>query len=343
VTSSADHPRTRIGQSLSGDVLEVGPGSAPFPVGTGARVRYADKSVPGGRDSNWPELIGTPWGPDAHFHVDIDVSGLAAIPSGSFDVVVGCHVIEHLANPLRALTEFDRVLRPGGRLVLVVPDRTLTFDRVRKPTTFEHLISEFRAGVTEVSDAHIVEFCKAIHMQPPMHPEPVRDWHNPKRLDEQRMALHRRRSIHVHCWAPEEFAATLACMLAEQLVAWRLADLYFVEDEPSGSGIEFGLVLAKTSSSDSALSLASNFIADWTRASLHKPARRATRLAQFGKALRRDLSYRPELRSAISHPVQELIKLGFHSRAPPLDSSTLPRLRCRVSQAIRALPRVVGR
>jgi SAM-dependent methyltransferase len=302
VNSSDDHPRARIGQSLSGDVLEVGPGSAPFPVGPGAHVRYADRSVPGGRDSNWPELIGTPWGPDAHFNVDLDASGLAPIASASFDAVVGCHVIEHLANPLRALTEFDRVLRPGGRLVLILPDRTLTFDRVRKPTPFKHLISELREDVTEVSDAHIVEFCKAIHMQPPMHPELVRDWHNPKRLDQQRMELHRRRSIHVHCWAPEEFAATLACMLAEHLVVWRLADLYFVEDEPSGGGIEFGLVLTKTGTSDSALALASNFIEDWTRATMRKPSLRATRLVRFGKALHRDLSYRKELRSAIAHP-----------------------------------------
>lgn len=43
-------------------------------------------------------------------------------PDASFDVVTFCHVFEHLDDPRAALREARRVLRPGGQIVLWVPD-----------------------------------------------------------------------------------------------------------------------------------------------------------------------------------------------------------------------------
>ena len=40
---------------------------------------------------------------------------------GSFDVVVALHVIEHLHDPLRTLTEINRLLSEGGMLITIVP------------------------------------------------------------------------------------------------------------------------------------------------------------------------------------------------------------------------------
>ena len=48
---------------------------------------------------------------------------------GSFDAVVADSLLEHLDDPSRALREWRRVLRPGGRLILWSPNRyTLTTD-----------------------------------------------------------------------------------------------------------------------------------------------------------------------------------------------------------------------
>jgi SAM-dependent methyltransferase len=50
-------------------------------------------------------------------------------PDGSFDTVVADSVLEHLDEPARAVREWWRVLRPGGRLLVWSPNRyTLTTD-----------------------------------------------------------------------------------------------------------------------------------------------------------------------------------------------------------------------
>jgi len=42
--------------------------------------------------------------------------------AASFDVVVCVEGLEHIQNPTNAVAEFSRVLRPGGRLVVTVPN-----------------------------------------------------------------------------------------------------------------------------------------------------------------------------------------------------------------------------
>lgn len=52
-----------------------------------------------------------------------DASSLSAIPDASVDVVVSMETLEHLADPAQALQEFARVLTPGGRVVVSVPNQ----------------------------------------------------------------------------------------------------------------------------------------------------------------------------------------------------------------------------
>jgi SAM-dependent methyltransferase len=53
-----------------------------------------------------------------------EVGQLTALPfaDASFDVVTAKHTLEHSAQPLQALRELRRVLRPGGVVFLIVPD-----------------------------------------------------------------------------------------------------------------------------------------------------------------------------------------------------------------------------
>jgi SAM-dependent methyltransferase len=51
------------------------------------------------------------------------VGDLHSLPlaGNSFDMVVNIQVLEHVENPVQALGEFQRILRPGGMLLLTAP------------------------------------------------------------------------------------------------------------------------------------------------------------------------------------------------------------------------------
>lgn len=56
------------------------------------------------------------------------VSDISAIPEpdSSFDAIMCIEVFEHLADPILAIREFSRLLKPGGHLVLTAPFCSLT-------------------------------------------------------------------------------------------------------------------------------------------------------------------------------------------------------------------------
>jgi len=90
-------------------------------------------------------------------HLIAEADRLADVADDSYDAVLASHVIEHLANPLGALAEWRRVVRPGGHLLLIVPHRDGTFDHRRPVTPIEHLEADARRGTREDDLAHLEE------------------------------------------------------------------------------------------------------------------------------------------------------------------------------------------
>jgi 2-polyprenyl-3-methyl-5-hydroxy-6-metoxy-1,4-benzoquinol methylase len=76
---------------------------------------FAQSAVQSGRRKT-PEVYGR--------RVSWAVGSIQEIPASdaSFDTVISCETIEHVVEPLKALREIHRVLRPGGRLLLTTPN-----------------------------------------------------------------------------------------------------------------------------------------------------------------------------------------------------------------------------
>jgi SAM-dependent methyltransferase len=92
-------------------------------------------------------------GLDRRYAVDLNVDRLPE-PDGSLDLVVASEVIEHVIEPGRAVAEFHRVLKPGGHVLITVPN--VAFWRFR--------LEALRGGVPSVTaDArHLHSFNAAL-------------------------------------------------------------------------------------------------------------------------------------------------------------------------------------
>lgn len=98
---------------------------------------------------------------DGHQHIG-EATSLDAIASNSYDFVLSSHMLEHTANPIQALTEWMRLLRSNGTLVLILPNKKYTFDHRRPVTSLDHLIADFKAEMKEDDLTHLPEIL-ALH------------------------------------------------------------------------------------------------------------------------------------------------------------------------------------
>jgi SAM-dependent methyltransferase len=151
---------------LYGTGIEFGAGASPFPVPLECVVRFADAfSYESLKAVMYP-------GQQAHDLIRpdyvTDIKTLAGIPDESLDFIVACHVIEHTNNPLSAIGSCYRALKPGGHLLLVVPDMTKTFDSKRALTTLAHLIEDYETPSLNRDRGHYEEFySKAVGFEIP--------------------------------------------------------------------------------------------------------------------------------------------------------------------------------
>ncbi len=86
-----------------------------------------------------------------------EATQLETIADEAYDFVLSSHCLEHVADPIRALQEWSRVLCPGGLLALVMPHRDATFDRRRPITALDHLIGDNTNRMGEDDLTHLDE------------------------------------------------------------------------------------------------------------------------------------------------------------------------------------------
>jgi SAM-dependent methyltransferase len=162
-TGPSPMPRQEFAQKLAGVGLEIGALHSPIPQHAGMRTLFVDRHTVDELRAEYaaldPTLLNTLVAPDI---ID-DGATLATVPDGTYDYVIAAHVIEHLSNPIAALENWCRVLKPGGLIYLIVPDKRGTFDRRRVRTTLEHLILDYRQPSTERDYEHFLDYAVHVH------------------------------------------------------------------------------------------------------------------------------------------------------------------------------------
>lgn len=91
-------------------IIDIGAGKRPLKV-PGLHVRAWDKE-------------------------DGDAHTMLCVGDCSYQTVFSHHCLEHLTDPIRALRNWSRILRPGGHLIVIVPHRDLYEKRRMLPSLF---------------------------------------------------------------------------------------------------------------------------------------------------------------------------------------------------------------
>jgi SAM-dependent methyltransferase len=86
-----------------------------------------------------------------------DATDLTSIADHSYDFILSSHNLEHFANPVKAIEEWKRVIRPSGSMIVVLPNYSKTFDHRRTPTSVDHIFEDFAKDTQEDDLTHLPE------------------------------------------------------------------------------------------------------------------------------------------------------------------------------------------
>jgi len=179
---------------LFGKGIEIGALNNPLSVAPGVEVRYMDRLGKSELYDHYPELRGNDL-------VEVDIldngENMKTVLDESQDFVVANHFIEHCEDPILAIKNIFRVLKPGGIVYMAVPDKRFTFDRDRSETTTTHLWLDHYQGPEISRRAHFVEWVTQI---------PQNRAESPAERDAQiKKLLKKNYSMHFHVWTSQTF------------------------------------------------------------------------------------------------------------------------------------------
>jgi SAM-dependent methyltransferase len=98
-----------------------------------------------------------------------------------------------MSDPIGAILTWCRVLKPGGLLYLVLPDKRVTFDRARVRTTLEHMLLDHQRPSAERDFDHYLDYAVHVHRA---SGQPA--------IDEADRLLREGISIHYHVFLPSD-------------------------------------------------------------------------------------------------------------------------------------------
>ncbi|RWC14053.1 MAG: class I SAM-dependent methyltransferase [Mesorhizobium sp.] len=148
------------------------------------------------------------------------------VPSSiRFDYIVASHVAEHVPDIISWLQDLRTVLKPGGKVRLIIPNKERCFDLRRSLTEECDLVAAFVEKRTRPSPIQVYDFYR-------WHERDGRLVHTPQQsLHMAQMAL--TTYVDAHCWVftPESFLIQISNLIAAGLSPFGLE---FVTESAAG-------------------------------------------------------------------------------------------------------------
>jgi SAM-dependent methyltransferase len=190
--------RAALISRLRGRGVEIGPGPRPQALPTWRRkVSYVEQATPDAWQSLYGRETPTPVNRKLWDRYVVGTADNIPAEEASLDFIFSSHVVEHLANPLGHLAYWAKLLKPGGLVVAVIPDKDGCQDYAFAPSTVAEIMAEWEAGSMQVTIEHYRRWGKI--QMPGSTAEAL---------------MESGRSIHVHFYTPAFMANLLAQTVA---------------------------------------------------------------------------------------------------------------------------------
>ena len=98
-----------------------------------------------------------------------DAVNITNIQDEVYDFCFSSHCLEHIANPLKAVSEWLRIVKNNGHIIIIVPEKSVCFDHKRDYTSFETLLGQYEKNVGEDDLSTLPEILEKhdLSMDPP--------------------------------------------------------------------------------------------------------------------------------------------------------------------------------
>ena len=176
---------------LKGNGIEVKAWNAPFPKRRDSIVYYVDSLTSEQLRDRFPHLAGL-----AFVKPDIldNEQTLPSLLNESKDFAILSGVLPYFENPILALQNACRVVKPGGTICMAVPDKRYGIDVRRPVTDLDHFWQDYRQSPEVSRRDHYEEFIATVlnggPPEPPIHPERL---------------IYSQYPIHFHVWTHHSF------------------------------------------------------------------------------------------------------------------------------------------
>jgi predicted SAM-dependent methyltransferase len=98
-----------------------------------------------------------------------DAVNISLVQNEQYDFCFSSHSLEHIANPLKAINEWLRIIKKNGHIIIIVPEKSMCFDHKRTYSNFSTLLSQYEKNVGEDDLSTLPDILKNhdLSMDPP--------------------------------------------------------------------------------------------------------------------------------------------------------------------------------